>query len=369
MTPRERVQAVYEGKTPDQIPLMLDLSHWYRKNYDVPFDLTGMSGVDQQLVDLHKKTNSVCYIDLGSIFDLTYSDDSVKQEAWTDSDGVYHHVIETPVGRLEAERVFEEMSYSYNITRHLLQSVDDFPVVQYAMERCQCTPRFDTHVAWQEALGELGFVYGHIPYSGLGYLISRNFGIEKTCMAAFDHPEKVRDLVDSVNECNLRIVDAIMDGPFEVMFLSDNFSSDVQSPALFDEYSREFYTEVARRAHAAGKYFSVHVDGEMRGCLQSMAECGVDCIDAATPAPMFALTPAQARAEAGDDLILSGGIPANVFGASGTDEQFVQSVKDWLATKDTSSRLIMAAGDQVPTDAPWHRIEMLAGLVEEFGRY
>ena len=35
MTPRERVKAVYEGKKPDQVPLMLDLSHWYKKNYNV----------------------------------------------------------------------------------------------------------------------------------------------------------------------------------------------------------------------------------------------------------------------------------------------------------------------------------------------
>jgi hypothetical protein len=29
----------------------------------------------------------------------------------------------------------------------------------------------------------------------------------------------------------------------------------------------------------------------------------------------------------------------------------------------------MAAGDQVPTDAPWERIAMLPELVERYGKY
>ena len=42
MTERERVKMVYEGRTPDRVPLLLDLSHWYKKNYNIPFDLSGI---------------------------------------------------------------------------------------------------------------------------------------------------------------------------------------------------------------------------------------------------------------------------------------------------------------------------------------
>ena len=105
----------------------------------------------------------------------------------------------------------------------------------------------------------------------------------------------------------------------------------------------------------------------MRGCLRNMARCGVDCIDAATPAPMFSLTPQQARQEAGPDLILSGGIPPTVFGSQGTDEEFIATVRAWLDTAKSSPRLILAAGDQVPPDAPLDRISMLPELVEKYG--
>jgi len=369
MTPRERVLSVYNGKKPDQVPLLLDISHWYKANYKVPFDLTGFKGIDQKLVDLHKELGAVSYVEMGGYFDIYTEDPSISDSAWTDADGVYHRKIVTPRGTLEEERVFAEVSYSYNIRKHLLETVKDFEVICYTMERYKARPRWDRYQMWRDAFGELGFIYCQLPYSGLGYLISRNFGVENTCMAMFDYPEETKKLIDTVNACNLRILDTIIDGPFEVLFISDNFDSNVQNPNMFNEYSRSYYTEVARRVHVKDKFLAVHVDGEMKGCLKNFSECGVDCIDAATPMPMFKLTPQEARAEAGNNMILSGGIPATVFGATASDEEFENCVRTWLETRHTSFKLFMAAGDQVPPDASWQRIKSLPGLVEKYGCY
>ncbi len=237
------------------------------------------------------------------------------------------------------------------------------------MARLRCRPKWDLYRAWQESLGELAYPYAQLPYSGSGYLMSRYMGVEHTVFAVRDEPERVQRLVQAINACNLRILDAILDGPFETLLISDNYDSNVQTREFFDAYVRDYYTEVARRLHAKGKYLAVHVDGESRGVLGWLAECGVDCADAVTPQPMFALTPDQMRAEAGPDLILSGGIPATVFGTTGSDAAFVECVRRWLDTRLDSPRLIMAAGDQVPPDAPWHRIAMLPELVAEYGRY
>jgi len=347
---------------------MLDLSHWYKKNLHVPFDLSGFRGVERGLVDLHRKLGAVSYVEMGGFYDLAPGDPAVRTRSATE-DGVFRTEIVTPEGTLTEERVFNPQSYSYGIRRHLVGGVEDFPAVRRYMESLECTPRWERKRAWEEALGDLAFPYVQLPYSGLGYLISRNLGVEKTVYAAYDSPDEFRLLVDAVNSCNLRILDRIIDGPFDVLFLSDNLDSNVQSEGLFNAWSRDYYAEVARRLHGRGKKLAVHVDGEMRGALSWLARCGVDCIDAATPAPMFSLTPAQARREAGPDLILSGGIPATVFGAAGTDGAFTDAVRRWLDTRLDSPRLILAAGDQVPPDAPWSRIEMLPELIERYGRY
>lgn len=368
MKPNERVQAVYQGRTPDQVPLILDLSHWYKRNMNTGFNLAGYTQVEQGLVDLHKQVGAVAYVEMGGFYSLSAEDTEVKLETSTE-DGVFSTRITTPLGTLHEERVFNPASYSYGIRKHLLESTDDFPVVEFLMARLQCTPKWERFHAWKEALGDLAYPYAQLPYSGSGYLISRNFGVEKTIFAVLDEPEKVQRLVNAVNACNLRVLDAIIDGPFETLIISDNYDSNVQTKDFFDRYVRDYYTEVARRLHAHGKYLAVHVDGESRGVLGWLAECGVDCADALTPAPMFSQTPAQMRQQAGCDLILSGGIPATVFGSGASDAQFEECVKRWLDIRLTSPRLIMAAGDQVPIEAPFERIAMLPELVTRYGQY
>lgn len=368
MKPNQRVREVYQGRTPDQVPLLLDLSHWYKKNRNVFFNLSGFTEVEQGLVELHKQVGAVCYCEMGGFYSLFTDDPEVKLESHTDG-GVFSTRITTPLGTIHEERVFNADSYSYGIRKYLLESTEEFPIVEFLMERLRCRPKWEFYRAWQESLGELAYPYAQLPYSGSGYLMARNMGVERTVFAVRDQPQRVQRLVQAVNACNLRILDALLDGPFETLIISDNYDSNVQTKQFFDAYVRDYYTEVARRLHARGKYLAVHVDGESRGVLGWLAECGVDCADAVTPQPMFALTPARMRAEAGPDLILSGGIPATVFGAGGSDAAFVECVKRWLDTRLASPRLMMAAGDQVPPDAPWRRIAMLPELVAKYGGY
>ncbi|MBN1541905.1 hypothetical protein JW992_07135 [candidate division KSB1 bacterium] len=368
-TPRERVRAVYAGQTPDRVPLLLDLSHWYKKNHGVFFDLRGFTQVEPELVELHKKCGAVLYIETGNPFDIAYEDDSVFSENWTDDHGVFHTRITTPLGTICEERIFNPDSYSYHIHKWLVQDIRDLAVLEYALSRRSLHPRFERYLAWNQAAGDLAFPYVFLSYSGLGFLISRYMGIERTILAIYDYPQQVERFIRSVNACNLRLLDQLIDQPFDVLLVGDNHDSSVQSPDLFKRFTFDYYSEIARRLHAHGKYLAVHVDGEMRGLLQLLDACGVDCIDAATPSPMFSLTPENARAQAGDRLILSGGIPATVFGAGGSDAEFIESVKRWLDIRLCSPHLFLAAGDQVPPDAPWHRIEMLSELVDRYGRY
>lgn len=368
MKPNQRVQAVYQGRIPDQVPLMLDLSHWYKRNMNTGFNLAGYTKVEQGLVDLHKQVGAVAYVEMGGFYTLATEDPDVNVETGTDN-GVFTTRIDTPLGSLHEERVFNPGSYSYGIRKHLIESTDDFPVIEFLMARLQCAPNWERFHAWADALGDLAYPYAQLPYSGSGYLISRNMGVEKTIFAVLDEPDKVGRLVDAVNACNLRVLDTILDGPFETLIISDNYDSNVQTRDFFDRYVRDYYTEVARRLHQRGKYLAVHVDGESRHVLGWLAECGVDCADALTPAPMFSQTPRQMRDQAGPDLILSGGIPATHFGTGVSDRQFVECVKRWLDVRRYSPRLIMAAGDQVPIEAPLERIAMLAELVATYGSY
>jgi uroporphyrinogen-III decarboxylase len=182
-------------------------------------------------------------------------------------------------------------------------------------------------------------------------------------------PGVLAEVMEEINANLLNLVDLVCQSPAEIVLLGDNFSSDIQSPRFLQQWSARFYRETFRRLHAAGKYAAVHVDGRMRGLLGAFASMGADCIDAVTPAPMGDLTARECREEAGNDLILSGGVPPSVWIEPASDDDFRRSVLDWLDLRARSPRLIAAAGDQVPPGAPEHRIRMMRELVDEFGRY
>ena len=370
MSLRERVLAVYRGETPDVVPWFGDLSHWHVANRGVKW-LPFMTDVrDTGMIDLHRQVNCGVYLNMGQFFDVVF-DGEVQQTQGLLADGMTTTWrLETPIGVIEELRRFEEASYSYNIVQRAVRTLDDVKVFAYAMSRRRYLPRFERYHEWSAICGDLGLPVASLSYSGLGFLISRFMGIAATVYALNDWPTEMRDAIDAVNDNCLQGLDMLLQGPPEVLILGDNFSSDVQSPRLFERWSAAFFREAARRIHAAGKHVAVHVDGRLRGLLRAMADVGMDCIDAVTPAPGGDLTPEECRAEAGPDLILWGGIPPALWSRTNrSDERFIAAIHRWLDLRSRSPRLVLAPGDQAPPDTDRYRIEMVAEICEEHGRY
>ncbi|MBN1642031.1 MAG: hypothetical protein JXA09_12420 [Anaerolineae bacterium] len=373
LTERERMLAVYRGDTPDRVPFFLDLSHWFYQRHHIPFDLSVPHlEPEWDLIAYHKQVGAGFYIpNLNSYYDAAYGPDV---QATTTSEDTPHGPeltwrIETPLGVIERKRLWDEGSYSWAISRWGVQSAQDLRVLGYAYGSRRYSPAWERYTPWVTALGDLGVVYMPIGYSAMGYILSYWMGIERTMYATMDMPGVLHEVIDQINDNVLQCVDMVCRGPAEVIVMGDNFSGDIQPPSFFRTWSESFYREAIRRIREAGKWSAVHIDGRLRGILRVFGELGATCADAVTPAPMGDLTPAQCRAEAGPDMVLSGGVPPDLWEARSSDEAFRQAVIDWLAIRTASPRLVAAAGDQVPPGAPAYRIEMMRELVEQHGRF
>jgi len=101
----------------------------------------------------------------------------------------------------------------------------------------------------------------------------------------------LREVVDSVNRNLLHAWMFSARARAEVIVLGDNFSSSVQPPRFFREWSAGFYAEAFRRNLRRRQSSAVHVDGLLKGLLSEFSRLGCDAIDAVTPAPMGDLTP------------------------------------------------------------------------------
>jgi hypothetical protein len=373
MTLRERILAVYRGETPDVVPYMLDLSHWFYHRNRRPWDLTtAYESPEADLIDYHKRANIGFYMPNLAAFTTAEYGPHVRSTVSKRLRNAAPEItwrLETPLGAIERRRIWEEASYSWAISSWGVRDERGLRILAEALRSRTYAPRWDVYRAWDDYVGDTGVVYLLGGYSAIGHIMHYWMGVEGTVFAAADWPSTMREAVDAINANNLELIDLLARSPAEIVCLGDNFSSDIQPPKFFDRWSRAYYTEAIRRLHAAGKYVAVHIDGRLRGALSMVRDTGADCADAVTPVPLGDLTPAACREEAGDRFILSGGVPPNLWLPGVPLDVFRRSVLDWLELRKTSPRLIANAGDQVPPGADESRLALMGELVEESGRY
>lgn len=373
MTQRERILAVYRGEVPDTVPFMLDLSHWYYHRHRRPWDLSqSYEEPEYALIDEHRRLGTGFYVpNLGSFYTVDYAENVQPETVKFEHNGSpeiiwrYH----TSQGVIERRRVWHEMTYSWPISAWGVRTEQDLRILGEALSSRRFRFREDRYHAWDDHVGDNGVVYLLPGYSAMGYLLNYWMGVEAVMYAAADWPHTLRETVERINANNLDMIDMLAAAPGEIVIMGDNFSSDIQPPHFFAEWSRDYYAEAIRRLHAAGKYVAVHIDGQLKGSLGMFAEIGADCADAVTPSPMGDLTPEECRREGGADFILSGGVSPDLWLPNVELETFKEAVRTWLRLKQVSSRLIAAAGDQVPPGADEERITVMRDLVEAEGRY
>lgn len=74
MNIRNRILSVYKGETPDIVPYMLDLSHWFYHKNRMLWDLSqAYEKPEYELIDYHKKVGAGFYMpNLGFFFSVKY---------------------------------------------------------------------------------------------------------------------------------------------------------------------------------------------------------------------------------------------------------------------------------------------------------
>jgi uroporphyrinogen-III decarboxylase len=122
--------------------------------------------------------------------------------------------------------------------------------------------------------------------------------------------------------------------------------------------------------HAGGKKAMIHNDGTLRGTLEKLAATGMDCVDSVVPHPVGDVAISDLRTLAGDDkIILLGGLPGAIFAPPFTAKDMEKQVKEIIRVHKDSGRFMLGVADQVPPNGDLGLVRLVAGLVEEYGRY
>lgn len=358
MTPRERLLAAYRGQPTDAVASLADLSYWHAGNGGGKFIPGKTDGANHDkvatLLALHRQTGAAIHLNLGSFYREIHGA-QVRVESGIKGE-YYFHRFETPVGSVEERREWSNASFSWPIVHHMVQSVADLRVIRFVFDHIGYEANWELFHAVDTMVGDIGLPLVQVPYTGMGFLMSRYAGVEQTVMFSIDEPDELQATLDSINTAHLKVCRLMAEGPSQVLFHSDNLSADVQSPPWFERYSAPHFRRMAAIAHAHDKPIITHIDGRLRGLLRATRDCGIDGADAVTPAPWGDISPAACRAEAGPRYLISGGVPPGSFNPQIPLALFDAQVEEWLALRHASSALIIAPGDQLPPDGDLTRV-------------
>ncbi|MGD2058817.1 MAG: uroporphyrinogen decarboxylase family protein [Anaerolineales bacterium] len=341
-------------KSPNNLPWMIDLSLWYAwhsKRGSMPSTWSGLSQIE-----IANQLGAVAW-QVIKPWELTYEGVEVQIEE-TEDERVLRYVV---AGHTLSASWILGPDGDWWQTNHLISTPDDF----------ESAIALAASISYRVEWGETGDARGdspailaiELPKSPLSALLHDYLGWGEGLLMLGDHEQEVDRLLAAL-ETNLRgLVKKCADVPGSVLFCPDNLDGQYISPDMFARHLAPSYIETSNAAHAAGKSLCVHVGGSMKRLLKPLAEAGVELVEGVCGPPQSDVPLPEARARAGSDLILWGGIPQDWLLEATPAEIFEDGVAEVIDHAMKDGKTILGVADRVPVAAHVDRLETLGELV------
>ena len=371
MTQRERLMAVFEKQPKDALPYYLDMGFWaaVAKSENDPGLPKKYANLDWPYLDIYRDIGWGIRQDLISEpYTVSHSHVEVERKHEKNVDG---YVVKTetfwhtPAGTLHEVHEYSPDTHTWQIREYAVKNPSDIDILCLIHEDMKVAADCEPQAALIQRVGGQGVVSSRpqrsTPFSRL---MTQWLGMERTCYAVYDYPDKLARAIDAMSASDDPIYDIIGEAPAPLVIFDDNITGELVSPAIFERYYVPYYRKRARQLHARGKYIYVHVDGKFRDILPLMAGSEVDCVQAITPAPVCDVPVEELRALAGPDVIIWGGIPAVFLSRIYPEHVFREAARACIELYRDDPRFVLGVEDQVPPDADIARLDFVRELID-----
>lgn len=364
MTEHDRILCVLKKEKPDKTPWFADLSYLY-SSLDILGTLDNKYKGEAGYLEFHKDLGAgICFY-APFMWSQIYSDDitfEVKEK-----DGYRLSVFNTPEGSISCSEKYLPGTFSWAITNHYVNTIEDLSIMGYIHKNTGYIENFNEYSRISDLWGEYGIAaaFPAISSSPLQKLLARWSGIENTVNIYMDHRYEFETILSIIEESESGIFDILCKSPCEYVEFAENLSSEVTGLEFFQKFNMPHYKKRNRQLHEAGKFTGIHIDGTLKPCLSMLSECGFDCAEAVTPYPIGDVSIKDLRKEAGDNLILWGGLPGALFSPLYTEKQFKLHLDELLEIFPPGSGYILGVADQVPPDGLLSRVRMVREAIDD----
>jgi hypothetical protein len=279
MTLRERLLTTLRGGRADRVP-------WSIYSWILPKTNAGR--------ELHRR--GLGMVAAEPVSSAVHDQVSIHEKRYTSSGRPTTRTwIETPVGVLTHVTTIEPSFGSRWIEEFFIKSVQDYDAAEFFFRHTRLEPNAGRWHEANRAMGDGGIVLGGTMPIPIMHLMTEWMGIQGLTEGLYDHPDRFDALIDAVSILYKRRIQLAVEGPAEVIWLDDNITASVISPATFARYAAPVYAQALPLLRQAGKIPINHYDGSLRPLISSVAAANLPVVEAFTPPPMGDLSVADAK--------------------------------------------------------------------------
>jgi corrinoid protein of di/trimethylamine methyltransferase len=394
-THKKRMITTIRGEMPDRIPYAPRLDLWFAANknrgtlpapyrsfehYDQVSRAQGW-GIAKVVLDYQHygedgildRALGVYRIPAQSFY--THLPPDVERRVKKEGDR-FHLEYVTPQGTVRTAFVYSEEMRRSGVTipwisEHALKGPQDYEPLAYIFENLVVEPKPELFRQWVAPLGEDGYAVAYALTAGSPMHHIMKILTDGTDFYYHhrDHAKQMQALAERIGIFYRRVLQVVAEGPGEIALVGANFDDTITYPPFFRDHILPWLQEASQILHAKGKLMLCHTDGENRGLMDYLFDCGMDIADSVCPAPMTKVSLAEYCARWGKRITIQGGIPSNLLLAdAATDEDFENYLDHLFKAVAPGNRLILGVADTVPPDAVFSRLCRIAERVEKEGR-
>lgn len=196
------------------------------------------------------------------------------------------------------------------------------------------------------------------------------FGYEQALMALIDVPQLCHEALAIFTKNVLAQVQLYGTHRPDAILVSSAFAgAGFISRPMYRQFVMPYEDEVFRAIRRSGCPSYVHTCGAIGDRLDLMAQTAVDGIDTLDPPPLGTVDLAQAKAEYGRRFFFKGNLDAVNEMLQADDATFERAVEGRLRIGKPGGGYILSSACSVAPHVKPERLERLAEMAEQFGKY
>jgi uroporphyrinogen-III decarboxylase len=368
---RDRALAAMWGRPVDHIPFIARMDLWYSFHHNQgtlppPYETASLGDIQRDL--------GVGIFGFGA-WDISFhrlvhpSVESSKEVRGGTTVTRYHTPYGTLTCRDKMAAQLKEAAGTGARVEYPFKDTNDYDALQFMIEHTEVIENFEAYEGFMDSIGTDGVALpfsGHLPAHQLMIFF---MGYQTFYLEMHDRPARVESLLEALTEQYRQVLALAAECPAPAIEVGANYDEQMTPPPVFEAYFATLYREARQILSSGDKILVVHGDGEMKQLLKLLMDCGIQVVEALTPKPMTSIDIAETRRLWQGRVCMWGCLATVVLTDVFSDEDFERFMDDLFRAVAPGDRFILGFGDNVPTDALFHRIKRAAQIWAERGRY